>query len=265
MTRDDHRRRIDPRVASLSGAVGLASGTMSGLFGIGGGIVIVPLLVLWLGQDQRRAAGTSLAAIVPTAVIGVVSYGLNDAVAWVPGLLIACGSIVGALAGTRLLPRVPLGVLRWGFIGFLLASIVAIYLVIPPRDAQIALTWQVGAGLIGLGLFAGLMSGLLGVGGGSIVVPALTVVFGAGDLLARGTSLLMMVPAAVAGTVSNVRRGNVDGPVAAIVGVTACVGAPLGVWLATQVTPTTGTVLLSILLAVVTVQMAVRAVRLRGH
>ena len=68
--------------------------------------MIVPLLVLILAFNQRLAAGTSLAAIVPTATVGVISYALNDSVAWIPGLILAAGAVVGAQIGTWLLPRV---------------------------------------------------------------------------------------------------------------------------------------------------------------
>ena len=63
-----------PRFVMSCIAVGLAAGLLSGLFGVGGGTVIVPMLVLLLGFDQKLASGTSLAAIVPTAVVGVISY-----------------------------------------------------------------------------------------------------------------------------------------------------------------------------------------------
>ncbi|HMS38540.1 MAG TPA: sulfite exporter TauE/SafE family protein, partial [Arachnia sp.] len=76
--------------------VGLASGLMSGLFGVGGGTVIVPLLVLLAAFDQRLASGTSLAAIVPTAVIGVVSYAIMGEVSW---------GAAGLLGGVPRAPR----------------------------------------------------------------------------------------------------------------------------------------------------------------
>ena len=190
--------------------IGLLAGLLSGLFGVGGGTVIVPLLVLILSFDQRLAAGTSLAAIVPTATVGVISYALNDSVAWIPGLILAAGAVVGAQIGTWLLPRVPLLALRWSFIGFLVAVIVSLFIVIPSREAGLPLTLLSIAGLVVLGVATGIVAGLIGVGGGIVVVPALMLLFGTSDLVAKGTSLLMMIPTAVSGTVGNVRRGNVD-------------------------------------------------------
>ena len=104
---------------------------MSGLFGVGGGTVIVPLLVLILKFDQRLAAGTSLAAIVPTATVGVISYAVHGSVDWIAALILAAGAIVGAQIGSYLLPRVPITALRWGFVAFLGAVIVTLFIVVP--------------------------------------------------------------------------------------------------------------------------------------
>lgn len=258
-------RERDARFFLTCVGTGLLAGLLSGLFGVGGGTVIVPLLVLLLAFDQRLAAGTSLAAIVPTATVGVVSYALHDAVAWIPALLLAAGAVVGAQVGTWLLPRLPITFLRWAFVGFLVAVIVSLFLVIPSRDAELELTWLSGAGLILLGVITGIVAGLIGVGGGIIVVPALVVLFGTSDLVAKGTSLLMMIPTAVSGTIGNLRRGNVDLVAAATIGLAACTTTALGAWIATLVDPFVGNVLFAIFLVFIAVQMAVRAVRGRGR
>ena len=262
---DSTARERDARFFLTCVGTGLLAGLLSGLFGVGGGTVIVPLLVLLLAFDQRLAAGTSLAAIVPTATVGVVSYALHDAVAWIPALLLAAGAVVGAQVGTWLLPRLPITFLRWAFVGFLVAVIVSLFLVIPSRDAELELTWLSGAGLILLGVITGIVAGLIGVGGGIIVVPALVVLFGTSDLVAKGTSLLMMIPTAVSGTIGNLRRGNVDLVAAATIGLAACTTTALGAWIATLVDPFVGNVLFAIFLVFIAVQMAVRAVRGRGR
>jgi len=243
--------------------IGLLAGLLSGLFGVGGGTVIVPLLVLILSFDQRLAAGTSLAAIVPTATVGVISYALNDSVAWLPGLILAAGAVVGAQIGTWLLPRVPLLALRWSFIGFLVAVIVSLFIVIPSREAGLPLTLLSIAGLVVLGVATGIVAGLIGVGGGIVVVPALMLLFGTSDLVAKGTSLLMMIPTAVSGTVGNVRRANADLRAAALIGVAACTTTALGAWIATLVDPFWGNVLFALFLTFIAVQLAVRTLRTR--
>ncbi|MDT0180475.1 sulfite exporter TauE/SafE family protein [Microbacterium sp. ARD31] len=243
--------------------VGLLAGLLSGLFGVGGGTVIVPLLVLILGFDQRLAAGTSLAAIVPTAAVGVVSYALTGSVAWVAALILAAGAVVGAQFGTWLLARLSQTLLRWCFIGFLAVVIVTLFYVIPSREVGLELTWITGIGLVVLGVITGVLSGLLGVGGGIVVVPALMILFGTSDLVAKGTSLLMMIPTAISGTVGNIRRRNVDLVAAAVVGLSACTTTALGAFIATRVDPFVGNVLFAAFLTFIAGQMAWKAVRAR--
>jgi uncharacterized membrane protein YfcA len=252
---------MTPRFVLTCIGIGLGAGLLSGLFGVGGGTVIVPLLVLLLGFDQRLAAGTSLAAIVPTATVGVISYALTGSVAWIPALILAVGAVGGAQIGTWLLPRVSQVALRWAFVGFLAVVIVSLFLVIPSRDAVLELTWLTGIGLFVLGVITGTLAGLLGVGGGIIVVPALVLVFGASDLIAKGTSLLMMIPTAVSGTIGNIRRHNTDLRAAALIGLAACTTTALGAWIATIVDPLVGNILFAAFLTFIAVQMALRAVR----
>ncbi|WP_431790653.1 sulfite exporter TauE/SafE family protein [Microbacterium paraoxydans] len=250
-----------PRAYATFIGIGLLAGLLSGLFGVGGGTVIVPLLVLLLAFDQRLAAGTSLAAIVPTATVGVISYAASGSVAWIPALILAAGAVVGAQIGTRLLPRISQTALRWGFVGFLVVVIVSLFLVIPSRDAVFELTWLTGIALVVVGIGTGTLAGLIGVGGGVIVVPVLMLAFGTSDLVAKGTSLLMMIPTALSGTVGNLRNRNVDLLAALLIGVSACTTTALGAWLATIVDPTVGNLLFAAYLVVIAVQMALKAVR----
>lgn len=245
--------------------IGLAAGLLSGLFGVGGGTVIVPLLVLFLKFDQRLAAGTSLAAIVPTATVGVISYALHGSVAWIPALILAAGAVIGAQIGTWLLPRVSQTALRWGFVVFLVVVIVSLFIVIPSRDAGLELTLLTIIGLVVLGLITGTLAGLLGVGGGVIVVPALMLLFGTSDLIAKGTSLLMMIPTAVSGTIGNFRRRNVDLVAAALIGGAACTTTAFGAWIATIVDPLLGNILFAAFLTFIALQMALKAVRGRAR
>lgn len=252
-----------PRAYASFIGIGLLAGLLSGLFGVGGGTVIVPMLVLLLQFDQRLGAGTSLAAIIPTATVGVVSYAVHGSVAWIPALILAAGSVVGAQIGTRLLPRVSQTVLRWFFVGFLALVIVSLFLVIPSRDAAFDLNIVSGLALVVVGVATGILAGLIGVGGGVIVVPVLMLAFATSDLVAKGTSLLMMIPTAISGTVGNFRHRNVDLVAAAIVGVSACATTALGAWLATLIDPFVGNMLFAAYLVVIAVQMAIKAVR--GH
>jgi uncharacterized membrane protein YfcA len=242
--------------------LGLAAGYLSGLFGVGGGIILVPMLLL-LGLDQRLAAGTSVAAILPSSVVGAIGYAISGNVDWLAGLMLAIGVVAGAQLGTYLLARVPRDVLFWAFVGFLVIVIVNLWLSVPQRDAEIGIDFWTGAALVLTGLITGILSGLLGVGGGIVVVPVLMFFFGASDLIAKGTSLLMMVPGSISATIGNTRRRNVDLRAAAAIGLAACVASPFGLLTATVISPFWSNVTFSILLAGVTVQLVVKHVRSR--
>jgi uncharacterized membrane protein YfcA len=115
------------RAAQLIG-IGLASGFFSALFGVGGGIVIVPLLVLALRFGQRLASGTSLAAILVSSVAGAVTYGLHGQVKPGAALLVGLPAVVGVLGGTALQQRIPVDKLAYGFA--LLLAVVGVRLLL---------------------------------------------------------------------------------------------------------------------------------------
>ena len=94
--------------------VGVAAGFLSGLFGVGGGILIVPGLVLVAKMDQRIAHGTSLAAVLPISASSLLSYWAHDHVDWRVGACLAVGALAGAVLGTRLLHVLPHRVLAIG-------------------------------------------------------------------------------------------------------------------------------------------------------
>jgi uncharacterized membrane protein YfcA len=241
-------------------AIGALSGFLSGLFGVGGGIVIVPLLVLLIGFDQKLAAGTSLAAIVPTSLVGVISYASTGNISWVSGGLLAIGAVAGAQLGTLLLHRLPQRAIRWAFILFMVVVIVSLFVVVPSRGETVDYTPLSIAGLIAVGVVVGILAGILGIGGGVIVVPVLILVFGASDLVAKGTSLLMMVPTAISGTLGNARRSNVNLRAAAVIGLAACVTVTLGALVAGMVSPLAGNILFAAFLSVVIAQLVLKAV-----
>ena len=100
---------------------GLAAGLLSGLLGVGGGIVMVPLLVAVMGLTQHRAHATSLAAIVPIAAVGALTFAAEDAIDWRVAVLLAVGALVGAQVGARLMAGTSEGVLRMLFAALMIA------------------------------------------------------------------------------------------------------------------------------------------------
>jgi uncharacterized membrane protein YfcA len=113
-----------PRLAVIA----TVAGAFSGLFGVGGGVVIVPLLILWLGYGEREATGTSLAAMVVIAGVAAAlqaAYGNVDAA---KGVLIGVPAVGGVVAGTALQQRLPTRAIALGFAAFLVVSGLALLL-----------------------------------------------------------------------------------------------------------------------------------------
>lgn len=258
MTESEKRPGLVPLIV-----IGLAAGLLSGLFGIGGGTIIVPALALWLGMPQRLAAGTSVAAILPAAAVGAISYAVQGNVDWTAALCLAVGIVAGAQLGTYLLARLPVSALQWAFMVFLLVVIVTLWFVVPQREDEIGINLLSAALLVLTGFVTGVLSGVLGVGGGVIVVPVLMFFFGANDLVAKGSSLVMMIPGSISGTIGNMRRNNVDMRAALAVGIAASVCVPFSSVLATLLDPFIANVLFSLYLAYLVGQMLYK--KLRGR
>jgi uncharacterized membrane protein YfcA len=107
-----------PRLAVIA----ITAGAFSGLFGVGGGAIVVPLLVLWLGYGERVATGTSLAAICIIAVAAATAHGLLGNVDLAKGVLIGLPAVGGVLAGTALQQRIPTRAIAALFALLLIAS-----------------------------------------------------------------------------------------------------------------------------------------------
>ncbi len=123
--------RPGPAVPRLDGqlvVIGVVGGVLSGLLGVGGGIVMVPLLVLWAHYGQRDAHAASLGAIIPISIAGIATYGIAGQVRVGPAIALAAGSIFGAQLGTGMLARLDERVLKTVFGVFLLA--VAVLMVV---------------------------------------------------------------------------------------------------------------------------------------
>ena len=103
-------------------AIATAAGAFSGLFGIGGGTIIVPLLVLWMGYDHREATGTSLAAIAVIGALAAVVHGLYGNVDVAKGLLVAAPAVGGVIAGTALQQRLSEKAVAGAFVVLLVIS-----------------------------------------------------------------------------------------------------------------------------------------------
>lgn len=104
--------------------IGAAAGLFSALFGVGGGVVAVPLLIALLGHDARSATATSLAAIVLTALWGTLTHGVLGNVEWGAAVLVGLPAMAGVTLGVALKRRIPVAVLTRAFAVLLVAAAV---------------------------------------------------------------------------------------------------------------------------------------------
>jgi uncharacterized membrane protein YfcA len=207
--------------------IGLVAGCLSALLGVGGGLLMVPAMVLMLRVRQHRAHGTSLAVILPTAMAATYRYHLAGRVEWDLVVPLAIGGVFGALIGASIANAMGAGLLKRVFGVFIV--VVGLLMIIIRSDyrAPAALVGtEVGNGTIGLvGLIAGILSGLLGVGGGIVMVPAIVFLLGRDQHIAQGVSLAVIIPVSISGAWIHARKGNVIAPLAFWLSVGAVVGA----------------------------------------
>ena len=211
--------------------VGLAAGTVGGTFGVGGGIIMVPLLLV-VGFDQHRAHATSLAAIVLIAITGAISFGASGEIQVGLGVTIGIGGIVGSIIGATVMHRVSARTLTIVFsIVLLVAAVRMISGASPlPGTADMGEVLQIAIALL-IGIVAGFFAGLAGIGGGIVVVTSTVLLLGLSQHEAQGTSFLAIVFTSISGTIVNLRNKRVrlqDGLAAGLGGVAgALIGSQL--------------------------------------
>jgi hypothetical protein len=235
------------------------AGLFSGILGVGGGIVMVPLMVGVLHFDQHRAHATSLAAIVLIAVSGALRFAFAGEVVWAVGLALGVGGIVGSTVGAHLMNRLSPTALRFIF-GVIM--IVAGLRMVFGGDPSLGESPDalIGAVIgVGIGLVAGLASGIAGIGGGVIMVPAMVFLLGLAQHAAEGTSLLAILFTAVAGTRVNLANQRVDMRHATIIGLGGIVFAQVGASLALSLSGEVLTKVFGVFVTLAGVRMILKA------
>jgi uncharacterized membrane protein YfcA len=220
---------VSPADIAIGVAIGVVSGVLSGLFGVGGGIVMTPGIEVLLGAPPIVALATPLPVIFPTALAGALAYrkrGETDtrAAAWLIG-----PGLVGATLGAWLTDRIDTRLLLVATAILLGWQATAL---LRRRERRIAARAATPLILGGIGAIAGLVSGLLGIGGGLVIVPLLAGWVGMPLKRALGTSLLAIVALVIPGTVVHAALGHLDLGIGLAVVVGAVPGARLGAALA---------------------------------
>lgn len=237
--------------------LGACTGLLAGLFGIGGGLIIVPALVFIWGTSaagipaealMHTAVGSSLAAIVPTALASIYGHQRRGAIDWPVCVRLAPAIIAGTAFGAWFAAQVGGGFLRYFFATFMLLVAVQIGFGLVPRIAAATgrLPGAIGTAAAGAGI--GIVSALVGIGGGTLTTPFL-MYRGIPIRKAIATSAACGLPIAVTGAAGYLLMGTLDGadlpsatsgyvhwPAVAAIGATSVLTAPLGAQL-THVLP----------------------------
>jgi uncharacterized protein len=200
---------MTPVQAIVGILVGFVAGVGSGLFGVGGGSVTTPAINVLLGGTAIQAVATPLPVIFPTSLVGAITYGRAGEVSsrafrWAVGPGIA-GAIVGAVL-TEVVNAHLLLVITSALIGWTGVEVI--------RGRRPSVPWKLGMTpgwkYAAIGLVAGFVSGLLGIGGGVIMVPAFTTLIGMPLKRALGTSLVTISALVVPGTIVHAALGHID-------------------------------------------------------
>ena len=215
--------------------VGIATGLMSGLLGVGGGIIMVPALVA-IGLTRHRATASSLAAIMLIALAGAAAFAFGGDVDLPTGIFLGLGGLFGSTLGAHWMNRLSGRSLAMIFGVVLLVAGVRMAIGGGAVEAGIGLAPLVSFALVLLiGVITGLLSGLAGVGGGIVMIPAMVLLLGIDQHTAEGTSLVAMLFTAAAGTRVNISNRHVDWRAVGIVGMTGAVVAPVTAGLAQRI------------------------------
>jgi len=252
-------------LALFVAAIGI--GGFASLLGVGGGIFIVPLLLLGgFVPVTQEAAGTSIAAVVFTSLSSSIAYGVKRLINVRIGLFLMPTTILGAWCGACLTTMINEKVLSIAF-GVLLFYPVAMMIQgKPPKEIGLSLHGEKkGVRLVVitalLGLAAGVASGLFGIGGGTVMVPALAVFLGLDMVTAVATSLFVMAPSAMIATYQHWAQGYLHPELALPLILGIVIGAQIGPRIGTRIPKKRLRQLFGIVLLYAAINMIVKGVR----
>jgi uncharacterized protein len=216
----------------VGGGLALLVGLCLGLLGGGGSLLTVPILVYVLGLPPREAIATSLVIVGATSLVGALNHARQGRVRWRAGVGFGAAGLAGALIGGQLAGLFPPPVLLTTFA--VMVVVTATVMLRPPKAPRAEPPPPISAGrrawlVARSGLGVGVLTGLVGAGGGFMVVPALALVGGLGMMEAIGTSLLVISLNSAAGVVSQLTSGAaINWPLAGVMAAMAAVGSVVG-------------------------------------
>lgn len=222
---------------ALTIALAVLVGISLGLLGGGGSILTVPLLAYVAGLEAKHAIATSLLVVSVTSAVGAISHARAGRVRWRTGLVFGAAGMAGAYAGGLLARFIPGTVLLIGFAVIMIATAAAMLRGRKDVGASDAPHSMPVFTIVLEGAAVGLVTGLVGAGGGFLVVPALALLGGLPMPAAVGTALVVIAMNSLAGFVGHLSSDHIDWRLAAAVTAAALVGGLIGARLTALVNP----------------------------
>ncbi|MGE5187990.1 MAG: sulfite exporter TauE/SafE family protein [Betaproteobacteria bacterium] len=253
--------------------LGLLIGILASLTGVGGGSIIVPILSLIYAFTPANAVGTSLAAIVFTAVAATFTYWRQKRIFFKTGVIVSLATAPGAVIGAYLTEVVTAAVLGLAFSVFLIIVAIKILTEILQRrrgKREVDEEIQVSENdlfkykrrrlylAFALGFVSGVISGLLGVGGGIVLVPLLIFVLALDIHVAVATTMFTMIFTALAGVVQHFALGNVNFEFALMLGVGSILGTQIGGYVYKRASHTLLRGVFAVILLAISVEMIIK-------
>jgi uncharacterized protein len=255
--------------------LGFLVGILASMTGVGGGIIVVPLLTLAFSFSPANAVGTSLAAILFTATAATLSYSRQKRIYYKTAIVLASMTAPGAFFGAYLTSVISSDLLGLFFGAFLI--IISLYIMIETtglrkketkdeaifvRDFEKELFANKRILFFGvtLSFFGGIASGLLGIGGGIVLVPIMTIILGMTIHFAVATSMLVMIITSLSGIGQHFFLGNINFEYALLLGLGSILGAQVGAYASKKISGKNLRIIFSIFLLAVSIQMLLKFV-----
>lgn len=217
-------------------ALSLLIGVALGLLGGGGSILTLPILTYVAGIETKAAIASSLLVVAVTSAFGVLAHARAGRVRWRTGLIFGAAGMVGAYGGGRLAAYLPGQLLMIAFAMMMLATAIAMLRGRRTATAPANKELPIGKVLVE-GVLVGIVTGIVGAGGGFLVVPALVLLGGLRMEQAVGTSLVVITMKSFAGFAGHLGHVDIDWPITLAVTVAAVIGSFAGGGLAGRIPP----------------------------
>ena len=243
--------------------LGLAVGIVAAFFGIGGGVLFVPILILVFGLQTKMAVGTSLLAVFITSMSSMIAYWRQKRIVYKIGLIFDVATIPGAILGAYFTTIIQEEHLRIFFSLFLLFVSFNIIRkkerqqVDIPEPSQDLSRADIAKSLI-FAFMAGFLSATLGIGGGVLNVPIMVLVLHIPIHFAVATSCFIIVATSFTGLTQHFMYGQIVPIYGMLLGIGAVIGAQIGARISKKVNPKTLRILFAILLAIMAVRLLIK-------